>query len=169
MLRIVNELTGPALNWAVDYAKGTTALPHLLTHPKAEGLPPRAMLPYEFDLLYDIKYWAQAEDILTGREGVQCSDATPSDLCKLANELGYTLSPFAPDYSIDWNLGGPVVDRAHLTTAWNEQGTLCTATSADKFGDSREGTGTSLLEAGLRAFIISRVGLALHIPDELLT
>jgi hypothetical protein len=74
------------------------------------------------------------------------------------------------NYSTDWALAGPIIERERIAT-WFERyededaGLPCWF--AAKYGE-REYPGPTLLIAGMRCYVASKLGDEIEVPDELM-
>jgi hypothetical protein len=77
-------------------------------------------------------------------------------------ETGRTLS--LPRYSIDWSLGGPLVEQEKIATVYRA-GEYWLSYTFD--GAEFEGTGPTPLIAAMRCYVASKLGEEIEIPEEL--
>lgn len=145
-----NEATVNQVNYLIAVMTG--ALPLMNLRYFGENL-----IPYEFDLVHDIKYLSTVDSILSGEP--HCSGLTAIDLRAFAAELGYYIDIAVPlEYASNWTHGGPVIERnwpriVRQRIAWGIAGV--------------EYEEDGLLAGWLRCVIHSHFGETAEVPDYL--
>lgn len=98
-----NELTVNQINYLIAILDKTLPLKNL----RDFGENP---IPYDFDLVHDIKYLSTVDSILRGE--AHCSGLTAIELRAFSAELGYYIDIVVPlEYATNWTHGGPVIER----------------------------------------------------------
>jgi len=67
--------------------------------------------------------------------------------------------------STDWSIAGPIIEEEHIDISWMNPGYYCSKQGL--YGATHFGTGTTLLTATMRAYVSSKLGNEIEIPDEL--
>lgn len=138
-----SELTGAALDWAVAKCLGFDSLNN-----------------YEVDLFdhedgsYSQLFHCFADDAEHAKE--QAEDAYPTFDVQSVEELPI----FNP--TTDWSLGGPIIEREHISVTSQTNGHSWAAKQAHNYS-----YGTTPLIAAMRCFVASQLGDEVEIPDEL--
>lgn len=146
------DLTGPALDWAVAKAEGT-----LPTHNTVV-----ACRPFEADVREHKHLLCTADDDAHARE--QCENAYPG--CEIIGVFECTVGK----YSSRWEMAGPIIERegVNLNFMQFDSPQYWTAhirhTDKVKFG----ALGPTPLIAAMRCFVASKLGDTIDIPEELL-
>ena len=141
------DLTGPALDWAVAKCEGT-----LPTHNTVV-----ACRPFEADVREHKHLLCTADDDAHARE--QCENAYPG--CEIIGVFECTVGK----YSSRWEMAGPIIERERISISTEENGwsaNIC----APRYGLSL-GFGPTPLVAAMRAFVSSKLGDEVEIPEEL--
>lgn len=73
--------------------------------------------------------------------------------------------PFTP--SLDWRIAGPIMERDKIVSDYEDGVWCCAVKSSDEELDGLA-IGSTHLEAGMRAFVSSKLGRIIDIPDQLL-
>ncbi len=149
----VRELSGKALNWAV--AKCEDGGPHRNVDCKACNCRGRV-------------------------SGYGYADMGEKDCegCKEEVSMPYPNSHDTP-YSTDWNLGGPILVKEDISfrkyhnPRSEEHGTyyakVCRESgSMIRWSKETDSTGPTSLIAGMRCYVVSKLGVEIEIPEELL-
>ena len=75
------------------------------------------------------------------------------------------IGPSQPEYSTDWSQGGPIVERERVALWPDEEGGFFA--SADE-GAGKDFHGPTPLIAAMRAFVASKLGDEVNVPEDLL-
>ena len=113
-------------------------------------------LPYDFDLVYDIKEWSEVDEILAGKAHRSGIDA--NDLREFAQDCEFLLeSPTPLPFTTDWVIADQIVIRLlvknQLTLSDSAPG-LFIAACTDLFGVRHSFTSPSSLVAMMRCRLI---------------
>ncbi len=157
-----NELTGPALDWAVAKAEGTLPVHNTIV----------AFRPFEPDMDEDEHFLCTADDDAHARE--QCENAYPG--CEIIGVFKCVVGK----YSSRWDMAGPIIEREKIRI-WDSadsahQGEWAAATrewmsmdveSTEFLNSPMPYHGPTPLVAAMRAFVFSKLGDEVEIPEEM--
>ena len=145
-----NKATANQINYLIATMAGDLPLKNLREFGENQ-------IPYDFDLVHDIKYLTTVDSILRGE--THCSGLTAIELRAFSAELGYYIDLVAPtEYASNWAHGGPVIERnwsriVRQRIAWGMAGV-----------DYAE---EDLLAGWLRCLLCCQMGETAEVPDSL--
>ena len=145
-----NELTGPALDWAVAKAEGTLPVHNTIV----------AFRPFEPDMDEDEHFLCTADDDAHARE--QCENAYPG--CEIIGVFKCVVGK----YSSRWDMAGPIIEREGINLQ-QFKGHPCRAfkgTVVHHEFSVFAPEGKPLI-AAMRCYVASRLGDEVDIPEEL--
>lgn len=156
----VNDMNQATLNWAVSKALGLKSLPPLSAFDNEK-------LPYDFDLLYDLKYWHEVKAVLDGEDHLHKSDASINDLIVLANDLGYSLE-YNVNYCTFENVG-PIIVENLLSPYFEDNAWRCQVGGANDL--QCQGfvlIGPSYFESALKCFTAGKLGMEVEVSSPII-
>lgn len=155
----VKDMDKETLNWAVSKALGLKSLPPLSSFGDER-------LPYDFDLLYDIKYWREIRAVLYGEDHLHKSDATIENIIHLAHDLGYSIDVDINYFN--WKSCGPIIENNGLSPYFDGAEWRCQVGGADD--NQCQGfvfVGSSYFESALKCYVASKLGLEIDLVQSI--
>jgi len=148
------DLTGPQLDWAVAKCEGVDTRNNACVW----------FLPFEAESDDLLQFLCMADDEVHAKE--QCEDAYPDCTIDSVEHL-VTFKP-----SSRWSQGGPIIEREHISTWFEEECPWYSVPAGPAWGAGRENWyrygGPTPLIAAMRCYVASKLGPEIEIPQELI-
>jgi hypothetical protein len=143
------DLTGPALDWAVAKAEGTLPVHNTIV----------AFRPFEPDMDEDEHFLCTADDDAHARE--QCENAYPG--CEIIGVFKCVVGK----YSSRWDMAGPIIERERIEFKYTGTAMEFVAWLNGGLSTKHDCYGPTPLIAAMRCYVASRLGDEVEIPEEL--